>query len=149
MKIIKANKIQPITKEDMDLVLALENEVKKLPQMNVVTHHTLHAGVYTRTALLKKGTVSTGSFMKIPTTILINGNLRFLVGKKVHNIIGFKAIPACANRKQFAYAIEDTYITMLFKTNANTIDEAEEEFTDDFEFLISRNTNSINIIGGI
>lgn len=149
MKIIKANKIQPITQEDLNLVLAIENEVKKLLQIDLTTHHTLHAGVYTRTAILKQGTVSTGSFMKIPTTILINGNLRFLVGKKVHNIVGFKAIPACANRKQFAYAIEDTYITMLFKTDAKTVEEAEEEFTDDFKFLISRNINSINIIGGI
>lgn len=141
-------KIKKASKKEFDISYAIENEILSCQQIDITTHHTLHCGVYTRTAFLPKGTFASGSVIKIPTTVLISGNIKFLVGKKVHDIVGFKAIEAMANRKQVAYAIEDTYITMLFKTDASTVEEAEREFTDDFDLLMSRKKGAINMIGG-
>ena len=140
--------IKKASKKDFDIAFALEDEIKSLPQIDIETHHTLYEGVYTRTAFLPKGTFASGSIIKIPTTVLISGHIRFLIGKKVHDIVGFKAIEAMANRKQVAHAMEDTYITMLFKTNSKTVEEAEQEFTNDFEYLMSRKKGAINMVGG-
>lgn len=134
--------------ENFDISFQIEDMILSLPQEPVETHHTLHDGVYTRTAFLPKGMFATGSIIKIKTTVLINGNIRFLVGEEVHNIVGFKAITAEANRKQVAFAVDDTYITMLFKTEARTIEEAEREFTDDYELLASRKDKALNIKEG-
>ncbi len=37
-----------------------------------------------------------------------------------------------------AWALEDTEITMIFATSAKTVDEAEREFTVEFEQLQNR-----------
>ncbi len=55
---------------------------------------------------------------------------------------------ASAGRKQAYIAHKDTFLTMSFKTNAKTVEEAEAEFTDDHERLMSRNgVNKIVITG--
>ena len=47
-------------------------------------------------------------------------------------------IAGAAGRSQVFRAIEDTFITMLFASDADSIERAEEEFTDEFENLLTR-----------
>lgn len=136
----------PSTQEHIVQATKIENIISSFPQKPIVTWHSLYDGVYTRTMVMEKGEALAGALIKIPTTILINGYVKGFIGGEVIELNGFNAIPAPQNRKQIFYALEETTITMIFKTNAQTVDKAEEEFTDDFKRLLSRNEESINII---
>lgn len=142
---VKDSHIPSMTSKDVALAEKAEKALLELEQSKCVTRHTLHAGVYTRTILLKKGEALVGALIKIPTTLMINGVIRVYVGGEVYNVDGFKAFVADANRKQVMIALEDTIVTMIFKTEAKTIREAEDEFTDDGDKLMSRQPSAINI----
>lgn len=120
-----------MTAREISIAKEAEDIVKKMPQADITIYHTLHSGVYTRTLLLKKGTTLVGALIKIPTTLIVQGDMKLYIGKKVHHLTGYNVIPAMANRKQVMFAHDDTRVTMLFRTDATTIKEAEDEFTDD------------------
>lgn len=138
-----------IRKSDKILVSSLKDIEKKMlthEQIKLLTIHSLYEGVYTRTILLRKNDVICGALIKIPTTLIINGELQVSNGDYVFTISGFDVFLCEPNRKQLMLALDKTSITMLFKTSATTIEEAEEEFTDEFLALSSRREDSINII---
>ncbi len=66
------------------------------------------------------------------------------VGDKPMRLTGHCVIPASAHRKQAFTAHEDTYLTMSFATGAATVEEAEDEFTDEAALLLSRRPDSPN-----
>lgn len=133
VSISNANRVQ-------ELMLNLE-------QSKITTIHSIYEGVYTRTIVLKAGEALVGALIKIPTTLLINGKVQITIDENnVKEINGFDVFLGYPNRKQIMFAHEDTSITMLFKTDAKTIEEAEEEFTDEYSLLMSRNSDAINVI---
>ncbi len=124
-------------------VASLEHKQTEIP-----THHVIHGGMYLRTIMLPKGTLLTGALIKIPTTLIISGDVLALVGDNAIRYQGYNILPGSAGRKQAFLAQEDTYMTMMFPTAANTVVEAENEFTDEAERLFSRyNENTIIITG--
>lgn len=139
-----------IIKQSSELLLSNLKEIEKKmltkEQIKLLTIHSLYNGVYTRTILLKENEVICGALIKIPTTLIINGNIQVSDGDSVVDIVGFDVFLCEPNRKQLMKANGNTSITMLFKTDAKTIEEAEQEFTDDFLSLVSRREDSINII---
>lgn len=142
---IKAMSVNAIAK-----VNALVEVVKQMPQEQIETHHVIHGGMYARTVLIKAGCVAAGSLMKVPTILVINGDVTVYGDGDSFRLTGFHVLPASANRKQAVIANEDTAVTMLFATKVNTIAEAEDEFTDEADQLMSRNEeakNFINITG--
>lgn len=139
-----------IIKQSSELLVSNLKEIEKKmltkEQIKLLTIHSLYNGVYTRTILLKENEVICGALIKIPTTLIINGNIQVSDGDSVIDIVGFDVFLCEPNRKQLMKANGNTSITMLFKTDAKTIEEAEQEFTDDFLSLVSRREDSINII---
>lgn len=109
--------------------------LKKYPEFVFPMEHFLHGGMYVRTIKMPKGTVGIGAFIKVPTVVVINGHLRLNSGEKVYEVKGYKVLKGQAQRKQMAVALEDSEFTMMFATQAKTLEEAEKEFTDDFERL--------------
>jgi len=124
----------------------MEGYLSALEQFNVETFHTLHAGVYTRTIILEPGQVASGVVISIPTTLIITGHIKLLIGDQVNEIEGFNVFTASANRKQIALAVKKSTIAMVFKTDARTVEEAELEFTNEPEKLASRLPQAINRI---
>lgn len=116
------------------------------PQADIPTQHLIHAGMYARTILVKKGTVITGALIKIPTILIINGSVLVTIGNDAIELVGYHVLPASAYRKQAFLTKEDTYITMVFATTANSVEGAEDEFTDEADSLISRKADSSNEI---
>ncbi len=53
-------------------------------------------------------------------------------------VAGYTVFSASAGRKQAMVALTDTYLTMLFPTDAKTVDEAERAFTDEYDLLVTR-----------
>ena len=131
--------------KEIQIAQTIEQKIKDLPQLSLVTHHTLHDGVYYRGVYLNKGEAIVGTVIKIPTTLILTGRIQVYIGNRSIEVMGMQIIPAAANRKQVMYAQEDSTVTMCFKTTAKTVEEAEEEFTDEYSNLMSRQPQSVNI----
>lgn len=139
-------KIPPMSPNWIDKVRKLESAILETPQVNIPIEHVLHAGVYARTVMVPAGVVITGALIKIPTVLVISGNAKVFIGDETIEIKGQHVIPASAGRKQAFLAIEDTSITMIFQTDAKTVQDAEKEFTDEFDRLTSNKSETINLI---
>jgi hypothetical protein len=129
-------------------ITELESELIKAPQVPIDTKHNFHAGVYARTIMIPRGVALTGALIKIPTLLIIQGNCIVTMGETSEVVQGYNVIPASLNRKTAYYAYDDTFITMLFATDASSVEEAENEFTDEVDRLMSRQPQSVNLIEG-
>lgn len=142
------NIVPASTRAAVAKVQALEAHVARLPQLKLTTRHVIHAGMYARTITIPAGVVLTGALIKRATLLIVSGVVQVFTGEESVLIEGYHVIPASAGRKTAYYALEDTDLTMVFPTNARTVQEAEREFTDDVEMLMSRvNENEVIITG--
>lgn len=126
-------------------VYALEDRILEMPQNMIVAEHLIHGGVYARTGMIPAGDVATGALVKIPTMIIVQGDVDVFIGDdEPLRLKGYNVVPAGAGRKQAFVAHTDTYVTMLFATDAKTVDEAERAFTDEVERLMSNSDPALN-----
>ena len=115
------------------------NRIGELPgQMDLRIESHLHAGVYSRTVFIPKGVLAFGTLIRVPTQLIISGSVVINDGLTRRSYSGFHVLEGAAGRIQVAYAVEDTYVTMLFATDAKTVREAEDQFTDEAEMLQTR-----------
>lgn len=138
--------IPAMTPYAVDKTRQLESAILQLPQHNLVTRHLIHAGVYHRTLLFPVGVLVACAFIKRSTTVIISGDITVFIGDDSARFTGYHVLPASAGRKQAMLAHEDTELTMLFATNATTVEEAEAEFTDDTDILMSRKNLDTDIV---
>lgn len=147
---IISNNIPSMSSKEISKVRELESLCSHIPQVDILTSHIIHGGLYARTIMIPAGSMITGALIKIATILIIQGDVIAYIGDKTINLCGYNILPAGANRKQAFIANMDTYLTMIFPTDARGIKEAEEEFTDEADMLISRAnpmSNVINITG--
>ncbi len=130
--------IPPMSARAIGAIRALEERVLALPQVQIETRHVLHAGMYARTICIPAGVLATGALIKIPTLLIVSGHATLFIGADDVELKGYAVVPASAGRKQAVYAHADTLVTMLFPTAARTVEEAEQEFTDEPGRLRSR-----------
>ena len=123
---------------EVDSVRSLESAAMLLPQVHIPTDHVFHAGMYARTIKIPAGVALTGAQIKIPTILIISGDTLVYGEDGPTRFIGYHVTLGQRGRKQAFYALQDTYLTMLFPTDATTTDAAEREFTDEYEKLFSR-----------
>lgn len=125
-----------------DAILAGINRVQdailRVPQVEIQTEHIIHGGMYVRTIRLGAGVVLVGALIKVPTVLIVNGRTRVFTGEAWIELEGYHVIPARAGRKQIFVTRAETGITMIFRTDAKTVEQAELEFTDEAELLMSR-----------
>lgn len=134
--------------EAVGKVRALEAQVLEAPQVDIETWHVLHAGMYARTILIPAGVVLTGALITLATLLVFNGHASVFIGDGEVELRGHHVIPASAGRKQAFIAHADTWLTMLFPTSATTVEQAEAEFTDEADRLMSRRgVNHVSITG--
>lgn len=124
--------------EAVERVRQLETTLWRAPQSALTTHHVLHGGLYSRTVWLPAGAVITGALIKVATTLTINGDVTVFIGDETIELKGYNVIPARAGRKQAFVAHTDVNMTMTFASNARTVRDAEDEFTDEAHLLLSR-----------
>lgn len=131
-----------MTSESIDLVREAEEKAKKLPQIDLPTSHTLHAGMYARTITIPAGVAITGALIKIPTILVVDGHCEVFTGAETVELRGHHVLQASAHRKQVFLAHADTHLTMVFPTSATTVEQAENEFTDEADRLQTRQGES-------
>jgi len=141
--------IAPMTPEAIDKVRQLEARTAELEQVEIPTDHVLHGGMYARTIRIPAGVLLTGAHIKRATTLVISGHVTVFIGAGTIEITGYQVLPASAGRKQAFLAHADTFVTMLFPSEAASIEAAETEFTDEADRLLSRRQacESITITG--
>lgn len=143
-------KIGSMSMQAIEKVRVLEGITGQMEQADITTWHVLHGGMYSRTIEIKAGVVLTGALVRVPTVLVISGDVSFLADDQEVRVKGYAVIPASPNRKQAFIAHEDTWLTMSFTTQATTVEDAENEFTEEADRLMSRHgsaTNHINITG--
>lgn len=133
-----APEIQSMSLEAINRVRDMEAITREMPQVPIETLHSIHAGVYTRTVTIPAGVLITGVLIRIPTTLIVQGDTTVFLGDGTTRLQGYHVLHAAANRKQAFFAHEDTNLTMIFQTSATTVEEAEEEFTEEAHTLITR-----------
>lgn len=138
--------IPAMTSAAIDAVRQIENERLQLPQIAMETQHQIHGGIYSRTIFIPAGVMITGVLVKVPTTLILQGQAVVFVGDQVVRFVGYNVLAASARRKQAFAAEADTYLTMMFPTTATTVEEAEQEFTDESDLLWSRRSSNGNHI---
>ena len=149
MSVVKHIKglIPSMSDEQYAVGLKAEEWIKdNLPAIKCCTQHTLHDGIYSRTVFLPAGSVVVGVIIKVPTTIAMHGKMAFYIGDEVKYIDGYHVVTAEGGRKQIVYAFEDSHVTLTFKTDAKTIEEAENQMTDEADRLMSRQPESFNLV---
>ena len=139
--------IAPMSPTAIELVRAYERTKLQQPQVAIHTHHVLHAGMYTRTIVIPANTVLTGALVKIPTVLVISGDVVVSRGEDDGVYIGGTAVlPAGAGRKQVFVTYAPTTVTMVFPTSASTVEEAEAQFTDETDMLLSHRNLAFNTV---
>lgn len=119
-------------------VYRLEEEAMKMPQVEIHTEHAFHAGMYARTIKIPAGVALTGALIKIPTILIVAGDVLVYTAEGTVRWTGYHVMLGPEGRKQAFVAIQDTFLTMLFPTEATTVEEAEAAFTDEADRLLSR-----------
>ena len=119
---------------------ALKEELVANPdaEVEIPCEQHLHAGFYSRTIFIPKDTVAVGVTILKDTQLVISGHVLMNDGTHVVEIDGYRVLECKAGRAQIARTFEDTYMTMSFATDAKTVREAEDEFTDEPEQLLTR-----------
>lgn len=143
-----APSIPAITDDALEWVRAVEHQNAALPQVPIVTHHLIHGGMYCRTIKLPMGVCLTGALIERATTLIVSGAVVLNTGEVLTRLVGYHVIPASARRKQVFVALSDTDMTMIYVTNARTVQEAEEELTGEADLLFSRSGENIVTITG-
>lgn len=134
--------LNQMSEEAVGMVGRLEAELMAGPQPSISTEHLIHAGMYSRTVRIPAGVVITGALIKLATVLILSGRAAVFTGDSVQELSGYHVIPGSAGRKQAFLAHEETVLTMIFPSNAATIEEAENEFTEQAGSLLSRRFES-------
>lgn len=142
----KNNRLLPSTADNIDTVTALQDIIIQTPQAEIETSHIIHGGMYTRTIKIPAGVLLTGALIKVATVLIVQGDVLVYVGDKSVELHGYNVFAASANRKQVFMAMSDVYLTTVFPTSAKTVEEAENEFTDEANLLLSREQTDNNTI---
>lgn len=135
---VDSNRLPSLTGGALLRVQEFEHELLQQSQEPAFVEHTFHAGVYARTMRMPAGMVLTGALMRIPTLLIVSGELQVFDGEHTLEFKGYNVLQGAAGRKSVMLAVTEVSMTMLFATQAKTVDEAEREFTDEYERLQSR-----------
>jgi len=138
--------IAAMSNERISKMRELEVATSQLPQVDIETQHIIHGGMYSRTILVPANSVLVGALINVPTILVICGDVTVAVNNGVLRLNGYNVLPASAGRKQAFTAHTDTYLTMVFATDADSVSAAEEQFTDEADKLMSRADGAANIV---
>jgi hypothetical protein len=127
-----------MTAEAVGMAREAESRMLAMPQVNLPISHALHAGMYHRTVTIPAGVAVAGALIKIPTLLIVDGRCTVFIGGGDVTLEGHHVLECQPNRKQVFLAHADTHLTMIFPTQATTVEEAENEFTDEAAMLQSR-----------
>lgn len=123
-------------------VKRIEEIYAQLPQEVFEITQSIHAGMYARTLKMPPDRLIVGAHIKIPTFLIVAGDALVGDGITGKRYTGHHVLTCEAHRKQIIVSKTQTFITMLFPTAAKTVKDAEQEFTDEWPLLQTRNNEA-------
>ncbi|MDZ7789725.1 MAG: hypothetical protein U5L08_04375 [Xanthomonadales bacterium] len=138
MSELAAVDLKPLDQSALASTREIEAALAGMPQLDLRTDHLLHAGMYARTLHMPAGAVVTGALTTCDTVLVIQGHCWLHTGQDAIEINGYRVLSGLAGRKSICRTITDTKATMLFPTKATSVAQAEAEFTDEADRLMSR-----------
>lgn len=128
-------RVPAMSVDAVDKVRKLETLARTLPQLEFVTEHLIHGGMYIRSVSLPAGALITGALIKLATTLILQGEMVVYLDQETVHLYGWNVLPASAGRKQAFVAVTDIHMAMMFPTTATTVEECEKQFTDEATLL--------------
>ena len=144
---VRHGRVLPSSQAMLGKVREAEARLQELPQLDIETWHTLHGGMYARTIVIAAGTALAGAELAKATILIFDGDATFNAGgadEEGVRLQGRHVLAASAGRKQLFFAHADTALTMIFATAAQTVEQAEQEMTQEHERLMSRQACAVN-----
>lgn len=140
-------RLPAMTAEAIDKVRMIENVSLALcEQVEFPTEHLIHGGMYARTLHMQAGQVLTGALLKIATVLIVSGDCAVFIGDETIELRGYSVLPGSAGRKQVFLAHTDVSMTMLFPTQTVTVAQAEQEFTDEYQMLMTNHQDCVKTL---
>lgn len=136
--VAEEKRIPAMSRKSIEKVRELEQQLLSMPQVEIKTEHAFHAGLYARTIKIPAGCALSGAEITVDTVLILSGHATMSVDGGSVELDGYHVIQASAQRKQAFLAHADTYLTMIFHTKASTVEDAENEFTNEPNMLGSR-----------
>jgi quercetin dioxygenase-like cupin family protein len=123
---------QLATSDDMrSKVIALEEALRALPQVELETKHYFAQGMYCRAMELKAGTSIVGKVHKSEHFfILARGRLAVTVDEKVTVLEAGAIVVSGPGVKRAGHALEDCLCINVHRTDKVDLDEIEEELIE-------------------
>lgn len=124
----------------------LDALMRAAPQVEARVDHLLHAGMYARTCFLPADVLASGTVLRRATVLVINGDVTIFTGNDSARLTGFHVLPGLRGRKALFRTHAETQMTMVLPSDAQSVDEAEHEITDE-PHLLARLPGNITITG--
>lgn len=132
--------LTPPSPEMLDKMNQVGALIRACPQVEIVTEHLIHGGMYARTIRRGPGVIAEGSLILRATILIVSGPCTLVTGDRRIDLHGYNVLPGFAGRKQISLTHGDVEMTMLFPTLAKTVEDAENEIFAEVDQLISRRT---------
>jgi hypothetical protein len=130
--------LTPPSPEMLDKMNQANDLIRACPQVEIVTEHLIHGGMYARTIRRGPGVVAVGSLILRATILIISGPCTLVTGDRCIDLHGYNVLPGLAGRKQLSLTHGDVEMTMIFPTSAKTVEDAENEIFAEADQLVSR-----------
>jgi hypothetical protein len=130
--------LTPPSPEMLDKMNQANDLIRACPQVEIVTEHLIHGGMYARTIRRGPGVVAVGSLILRATILIVSGPCTLVTGDRRIDLQGYNVLPGLAGRKQLSLTHGDVEMTMIFPTSAKTVEDAENEIFAEADQLVSR-----------
>lgn len=143
----EVQRLPAMTPEAIEKVRMIEDVLLRMNEdIELPTEHVIHGGMYCRTLHMKAGQVMTGALLKVPTVLIVSGDCAVFIGTETIELRGYSVLPGSAGRKQLFLAHTDLSMTMMFPTQAQTVEQAEQEFTDEYAMLMTNRMDCVTTL---
>ncbi|WP_250533969.1 hypothetical protein [Caballeronia sp. AZ10_KS36] len=132
--------------QTLEYLRDLDAAMLALPQTEIRIDHLIHGGMYARTAHVPADTIVSGALLSRATVLVLHGDVTVFTGAESVRLTGFHVLPGSAGRKQLFRTHAETHMTMVLPSGAQTVDEAEHEFTGEPE-LLKKSAGRVTITG--
>jgi hypothetical protein len=133
--------------QTLDMLRNVDDMMREAPQADIQIDHLIHGGMYARTARVPAGTLVSGAVLSRATVLVVHGDVTVFTGTESVRLTGFHVLPGSAGRKQLFRTHSETHMTMVLPSSAQSVDEAEHDFTCEPELLMTT-AGHVTITGG-
>ena len=146
MDLVTTTGIKTMSDGTMAKITKFADVLRTAPQVQFKTTHMFHAGMYLRTCVFPKGIVLTGVPIKIPTVLTLVGDCAVVTEHGTILYSGYNVLPCSEHRMACMLTLSEVFMQMSFASTAKTVEEAEKEFTDQYQDLMSHGLDNEIII---